>query len=571
MRKELLLGVCGLVAFASPAQAIERPLAEIARPARAATALPEAPGNVGPGSKITFANSCAAGRRITVVGVGDLLFHPDLEKEALTPTGTYSAFWKPVQSVLANADLTYGNFEGTAAEGITTRLEFVKDPGREWNNSVYTAPPYQLLFNYHPSLTRDLKASGFDVVSTANNHALDRGPIGIERTIANLQKSGVASSGTRMRDAVDTPFSVVTSVKGLNVAWLACTYYTNGFIDQHSQILYCFEQREQVLAEIKRLAASPNIDAVILTPHWGLEGSPTPEQRQRDLAHDAIEAGATAVIGTHPHVLQPWERYTARDGREALIVYSTGNFISGQHRPDQRLGAMVVMELLKEPGAAKLRVSAAGYVSSWVQNEGPHRVTEAPRTMPSRFLPEGNRVYAADLPKLPRDCGTDVQVAASWGDQPPVAVAVLPLPAGTGQIAEAKTGAVIRDAAILPAAAGNQVLVPLLAAGAAVAAQPVIVSTPTLTAIPPSLPRPLILAKPLLGIGSVLVALRDGPKPGVWLAVLAEARRSIASDRAARMPAAAPEASSKDKPAGKRTAFIRAAGATGQLFVAKHN
>jgi len=365
MRLATTVGLLGVLACCRPACAIERVPRNIAPPTQAAA--PTSPSTVGPGSRITFSNACTAGKRITIVGIGDLLFHPPLEQEALTPAGSYRAFWKPVEGVLAGADLTYGNFEGTTAEGITTQLEFVKDPGRDWNNRVYSAPLSQLLFNYHPSIVGDLKASGFSIVSTANTHSLDRGPIGIERTISNLTKGGVAITGTRLRNAKETPFSTVTTVKGLNVAWLACTYATNLFVDQFAQVLYCFEQRDQVLNEIRRLAASPLIDAIILTPHWGIEGSPEPEQRQRDLARDAIEAGATAVIGTHVHVLQPWDKLTASDGREGLVVYSTGNFISGQHHPAQRLGAMVVMELAKEPGATKARVTAAGYVPTWIE------------------------------------------------------------------------------------------------------------------------------------------------------------------------------------------------------------
>jgi len=442
MRIASLSGLIGLLVIAVPAEAAQRDPQDVAPGAASGSAPAASP-------MLTFTNACAAGQRITIAGVGDLLFHPELEREALTPTGSYRDFWKPVASVLADADLTYGNFEGTAAEGIDTRLELVKDPGRAWNNSVYTAPPSQLLFNYHPSIVGDLKASGFAVVSTANTHSLDRGPVGIDRTVANLEKGGLAFTGTRPRDATSHPFSTITSAKGLNVAWLACTYATNGFPDRHAQVLYCFEQRDQVLAEIRRLVAEPTIDAVILTPHWGLEGSPTPEQRQRDLARDAIGAGASVVIGTHPHVLQPWERLTARDGHEGLVIYSTGNFISGQRRPMQRLGTIALVELTKEPGAAKARVTAAGYVSTWVENEGPHRVTEAARSMLTPVLPAGNRLFLSDLPRLPRDCGAGQQVATSWASHPPVTSSLLPLPA-SARLTPAATGAAVRDASLGP-------------------------------------------------------------------------------------------------------------------------
>ena len=513
MRWQAILGALALLAAEGTAFAgVHRPPIDIApvlasEPAPAATA---------PTPKLTFANACAAGKRITIVGVGDLLFHPALEQEALTPTGSYRDFWKPVAPVLQNSDITYGNFEGTAAEGITTQLEFVKDPGRNWNNRVYMAPPSQLLFNYHPSVIDDLLASGFKVVSTANTHSLDRGPVGIDRTVANLSARGLAFTGTRPQDATDRPFSVVTSVKGLNIAWLACTYATNGFPDRHDQVLYCFEQRGKVLAEVKRLAAQPAIDAVILTPHWGLEGSPTPEQRQRDLARDAIEAGALAVIGTHPHVLQPWEKMTAKDGREGLVIYSTGNFISGQKRAEQRLGEMAVIELTKQPAAAKARVTAAGYVSTWVENEGPHRVTEAPRSMVSRYLPAGNRVMMSELPKLPRGCGEGETVAESWGDRP-VVTSALALPLEVRRKPEpAAATPVRRDAMATPA--GSAVL--SIFGHVANAAWPFL-PQPIPHAAPSAVPRIAVrrpevqstLRRPLLHVSAVLASRKARPTP----------------------------------------------------------
>ena len=464
-----------------------------------------------PGKTIIFANSCAAGQRITVAATGDLLFHLPLEQEALTPAGSYAQFWKPVGSILANADLTYANFEGAAADGVTSSLEIVKDPGREWNNRVYSARQMVLSYNYHPSLIDDLINSGFDVVSTANNHALDRGPVGIDRTVANFEKRGLAFSGTRARDAVDKPFSIVTEVKGHNVAWLACTFDTNGFPDHNNQVLHCFSQRDAVLAEISRLAGDPQIDAVILTPHWGIEGSPSPEKRQRDLAQAAIEAGATAIVGTHPHVQGPWEKLTAKDGREGLVIYSTGNFISNQRHPEQRMGEIALLELTQLTGGHKMTLTAAGFVQTWVDITTVHRVTEAPRTMASRPVPAGNRVFSADLPKLPRACDAGQSVAESWGTAPKVTVAMLPAP--PAKPAEPKSGAVIRD---LPVVAAPPLLVapaPLVVA----AVQPVVRTIELPGDVAVASQKPAFVNAKLAGLAGLptdgwLGAIRSGSK-----------------------------------------------------------
>ena len=542
MRLRLAMVALALVALAPPA---------LARPALARRVHqgPEAAAAAPPGMTIGFKRPCAPGRRITIAAVGDLLFHRQLEMQALTPTGSYRDFWKPVAGVVANADLTYGNFEGTAAEGITDGLDIVKDPGRTWNNRVYSARVLELSYNYHPSLIDDLIDSGFDVVSTANNHAMDRGQIGIDRTVANFDRRGLAFSGTRPRDAPDRPFSVVTKVKGLNVAWLACTFDTNGFPDPHGQVLHCFTQRDAVLGEIKRLAADPQIDAVMLTPHWGIEGSPTPEKRQRELAQDAIEAGATAVVGTHPHVQGPWDKLTATDGREGLVIYSTGNFISNQRRPEQRMGEIALIELTEEPGAGKARVTAAGFVQTWVDISDVHRVTEAPRSMVSRVMPGGNRVALADLPKLPRACEAGDRVAESWATRPPVTVARLPLPPAPPS--EPNTGAA--TASRQPASASSA---PGPAPGLVLASvQPVVHVPPPAPANAPSLARqaPHIDAK-LAGLAGLPT---DGWSRPVKLANVEASARGARDVPSARSTAPDPKRASP-RAASKRRFVVSA-------------
>lgn len=355
-----------------------------------------------PAETLSFSSVCANGERLTIAAAGDLLFHKLLQLQAYAKGGDFKRFFAPLADTLKHADILYGNLEGPAARGIALGGRERRDPGRVLDGVVYSAHLASLNFNYHPSVVADLKAVGFDVVSTANNHALDRGALGIDRTIDALEEAGLAFTGTRRRGEYERPWSVVTRAKGFAVAWVACTYSLNGLPDRESQVLACYEQRDDVLRTIKRLTEEPGIDAVILAPHWGVEGSHRLLPRQRELAHAAIEAGALAVIGTHPHVLQPWEKYAASDGREGLIVYSTGNFVSNQRRLMERAGALVLLDLVRDGGAT--RIAAAGFVPTWVEIDGRgHRVTEnGGRGWPGealrqslRLLPAGNRVSLA--------------------------------------------------------------------------------------------------------------------------------------------------------------------------------
>ena len=165
-----------------------------------------------------------------------------------------------------------------------------------------------------------------------------------------------------------------------------------------------------MLAEIGRPFADPSIDAVIFTPHWGIEYSRVIERRQRDLAHAAIEAGALVVVGTHPHVLQEWQKITASDSREALAIYSTGNFISAQRGPDQRTGILAILSLEKGTNEAKAHLSAAHYILTRdCRHSSRAWVIEAGDTVTAGPLPPGRRISAASLQSQSRTCDGPVR------------------------------------------------------------------------------------------------------------------------------------------------------------------
>lgn len=374
---------------------------------------------------LTFDATCAPGRRAVIAAVGDLLFHDALQAQALKPARNFRAFWGPVASVLADADLTYGNLETPLAAGVRAGGFAHKDPGRTLDRIVYGRKSDALIFNTHPSAAVDLAASGFDIVSTANNHTADRGVLGMDRTLDALDAAGLAHTGVRRSSSAPAAPSWstrTTTANGVTVAWLACTYGLNGMPDPKAQVLHCYRDRDTVLNEIRALAADPSVDAVLLTPHWGSEGAPTPLASDRVYARDAIDAGATAVIGTHPHVIQPWEKYVSRDGRNGLILYSTGNFVSNQPSDDQRTGMIALLEVTKPDDGTPARLSAAGYIPTFVEMTAStnHRVVERKDVNASiRRLPAGNRVSLATYRTLPRACAP----------APPVAVAVAQRPA----------------------------------------------------------------------------------------------------------------------------------------------
>lgn len=282
-----------------------------------------------------------------VVAVGDVLLHTPLHQQMLAQPEGARSLWPAVAPWIQGADLAYANLEGPVAPGVRAGGVAMSDPGDVVDGRVYASFP---AFNYHARLAQDLADSGFDVVSTANNHAMDRGSLGVDRTLDALDAAHLAHTGTRRTTTPNADWAVVTETHGWRVAWLACAYSTNGIPDPHHQVLGCFADRAEVLATVTRLVTDPTIDAVIVTPHVGVEYMDQPTAQVVALDRDLVDAGATAVLGAHPHVTEPWTTHTAPDGHVGVIVYSLGNFVSGQfQRVATRASVMVGLDLAKGP------------------------------------------------------------------------------------------------------------------------------------------------------------------------------------------------------------------------------
>jgi poly-gamma-glutamate synthesis protein (capsule biosynthesis protein) len=237
----------------------------------------------------------------------------------------------------------------------------------------------------------------------------------------------MAYTGTRKRAETLKRWSGITRVQDTSIAWLACTYSTNGVPDREKLVRHCYKETDAILSEIRELKADPEIGAIFLTPHWGVENHHKPLNRQKKLGRLAIEAGATAVLGTHPHVLQHWEKIVTKDNREGLIIYSSGNFISNQRRTPQRAGVLNVIELV-ETVDKKMVLASAGYMPTWVEIDGKgHRVTFNDATKGRKgkalartlgLLPEGNRMRASVPFVFPISCKGQRNTRFS-GPQPP--------------------------------------------------------------------------------------------------------------------------------------------------------
>lgn len=275
---------------------------------------------------------------------GDTMAHIGQVQYALAYGGgeyDFSNQFSYIKDYVKDSDLAITNYETTS------------DPNREY--SGYPA------FNTPASYLKNIKEAGFDVVTTANNHALDTDEEGVQTTIEAIKEAGLDFVGTKSKDSDKILYK---EINGIKVAILAYTYGANGkedlldVRDEVSSLNYLKE--ENVKSDIEE-AKKNSCDFIIVYPHWGIEYESYPTDETIKLAHKMVDWGADLVIGNHPHVVQPVEVYKSEDGREGIIAYALGNFISkqslevsGDIRVEQALSIEVTLEKDKKTGKKKL-------------------------------------------------------------------------------------------------------------------------------------------------------------------------------------------------------------------------
>lgn len=300
---------------------------------------------------------------ITLTALGDILMHNTLIWSGGQPDGSYRFnFFSEVKDLIEQGDYCTTNLE-TALAGPTTG---------------YTGYP---LFNSPDAIAQHLKDYGIDGVVAANNHLLDRGYNGALRTVDVLKKAGLDTLGTK-KSAADSDV-LIKEIRGVKVGYLAYTYGTNGIAlpKEHSDFINILE-KERILKDISEL--KPKVDVLLLILHWGVEYSPEPTEEQRRLAHLFLEAGADAIIGSHPHVLQPVEVLNI-GGKDKFVAYSLGNFIGDQRGEERNSGVILQLKFLQEK-----RFSSKNGSSSDASEVG---ISKTTRLEEVRFIPTYSHSY----------------------------------------------------------------------------------------------------------------------------------------------------------------------------------
>jgi poly-gamma-glutamate capsule biosynthesis protein CapA/YwtB (metallophosphatase superfamily) len=238
---------------------------------------------------------------ITMVVAGDVSMGRQTGQKILRGEVDYP--FSKLNGYLAEPDITFVNLESQLA-----------DLGGETDD-----PNSDYRFAGPPEGAKSLADAGVDIVSLANNHMWDYGEARLEETFSNLENAGVRYVGATP-DKSERCSGNYFEINGKKIYFFAITTLINGYEKAGANERICYvNELDSMLEDIKTTRALA--DWIFVSFHTGVEYSQKPTQQMIDMSHKLIDVGADAVLGHHPHVIQPIEIYNGKP-----IFYSFGNF-----------------------------------------------------------------------------------------------------------------------------------------------------------------------------------------------------------------------------------------------------
>lgn len=276
-----------------------------------------------------------AKKRVRLIATGDMIPHDAINQEAKQEDGSYeySPMFGDMKKLFDESDVRFCN-------------QAVLGGGVEFGISGYPK------FNSPTEFARDMAELGCNVINTGSNHVNDFGQNVITASAEAWNGlpgiEAVAGANTSNADMQKVHYF---EIKGIKFAFVSYTTYTNEpSSNGYSVTMYSDDLAKQQLAEARSKA-----DIVIASLRWGTEYSDSVNTEQKTLAPKLANYGADVILGHGPHVLQPAEKLTLDDGRQAVVWYSLGNFLNAQLDPPSLFNGIAVMDI--DPDSKKIETT----------------------------------------------------------------------------------------------------------------------------------------------------------------------------------------------------------------------
>ena len=315
--------------------------------------------------------------QVSFAVAGDVIPHEPVRAEAAADgegAVGWAALFSDVSDVFRGVDFGFVNMETPVAPAHS-----------------HGSKPF--MFDAPVALIDGLKASGIKIVSFANNHVMDQGWPGFAETREHLRGEGMLFAGSG-DTAAEGWQPVITEANGIKVGWLGMTRWLNGNRnpDKNDQPHVNFfpypgesggapgKDEAGVLEAVKQARAK--CDLLVVSIHWGVEYAPAPRPEDVQTAHKILDAGASVIVGHHPHVLQPVETYLTADGRNTVSFYSLGQYLSNQSRTyvadlmpdkdgdprDALIGLFSAVRKDYGPAGVRVELGHVGILPVWGEN-----------------------------------------------------------------------------------------------------------------------------------------------------------------------------------------------------------
>lgn len=285
--------------------------------------------------------------QVKILAMGDMIFHqPIVKNYRSNDSYDFTPIFNNISSDINEADLAIANFEGSVNS----------------NRKLSGFP----LFNFPKETIYSLKNVGFDLLSTANNHALDTGLDGIAETINHINESGMKNFGTLAEDGEK---GIIVEKNGIKIGLISFTDTLNGMDSLMRGKEYSVNTFSQdVKGDIEKLKEKSDI--VIVYPHWGNEYQLVPNERQIFLKEMLQEAGADIILGSHPHVLQRYE-VEDKNNKKYFTIFSMGNALSNQRvenlkKPGVDTGVLIKLVIEKDNISGETKLKEYGVYPTYV-------------------------------------------------------------------------------------------------------------------------------------------------------------------------------------------------------------